>query len=449
MTFRRTKIAGLIGIAASAAALMVVGDYATRSEWLAKADRSQLLWAAVAWFVAANVFALGFILLLAGLREVPLGRGSRARRGVLVKMAGANLIILCFAYVALEEAVPNWPLWLVAITLVAFVVAARFGIMLLRTGWKYEALPASEAMARDPRPPVIYLRSFHEDDDVLIFAGGRVWNSLRPLLAFVPPFYFVAASPEQELAAILQRIGPVVAIGKPGERLPELGAARMYVSDDTWRATVDDLLKKAAIVLIRAGTTPNLWWEIDEAMKLVPRQRVVIVELPDTGGNKEFDRKFAERFGEPTTIDPPPPATWKKFLAPFISSQWRGGRVLYFDASNRPRAVPIRFTLELATLMTGLGRPYHASFLAAIRQVFTSQGRPWRTSRNQILAVMLGLFGGPFGLHLFYLGDRRGGWRRLLLFWAIFPIVLGVRDGVRLALLDRRMFMEKYGEPPD
>ena len=38
--------------------------------------------------------------------------------------------------------------------------------------------------------------------------------------------------PEQELAVLMGRLGPVVAIGKPGERLPELGAARLYVADD-------------------------------------------------------------------------------------------------------------------------------------------------------------------------------------------------------------------------
>ena len=59
----------------------------------------------------------------------------------------------------------------------------------------------------------------------------------------------------------MARVGPVIAIGKPGERLPQLGAARLYVDDDHWRDTIDDLMAESALVVVRAGDTPNLWWE--------------------------------------------------------------------------------------------------------------------------------------------------------------------------------------------
>jgi hypothetical protein len=42
---------------------------------------------------------------------------------------------------------------------------------------------------------------------------------------------------------------------------PELGAARLYVSHDEWRETVENLIVRARLVLIRTGSTPNLWWE--------------------------------------------------------------------------------------------------------------------------------------------------------------------------------------------
>jgi hypothetical protein len=31
---------------------------------------------------------------------------------------------------------------------------------------------------------------------------------------------------------------PVIAVGKPGETLPELGAARMYVGHEDWQRTL-------------------------------------------------------------------------------------------------------------------------------------------------------------------------------------------------------------------
>ena len=77
----------------------------------------------------------------------------------------------------------------------------------------------------------------------------------------------------------MARVGPVVAIGKPGERLPQLGAARLYVDDDHWQETIDALMTRSALVVVRAGNTPNLWWEIERAMTNQRPDRVVIVVL--------------------------------------------------------------------------------------------------------------------------------------------------------------------------
>ena len=40
------------------------------------------------------------------------------------------------------------------------------------------------------------------------------------------------------------RFGPFVAIGRPGEEVSEIGAARMYVEDDDWEVVVSDLLNR-------------------------------------------------------------------------------------------------------------------------------------------------------------------------------------------------------------
>ena len=51
-------------------------------------------------------------------------------------------------------------------------------------------------------------------------------------------------TPEEELAGILRCFGPFVAIGRPGEEVSEIGAARMYVEDDDWEVVVSDLLNR-------------------------------------------------------------------------------------------------------------------------------------------------------------------------------------------------------------
>ena len=67
-----------------------------------------------------------------------------------------------------------------------------------------------------------------------------------------------------------------------------------------------------------------------------------------------------------------------------------------------------RFPLHgWAGLALGLMRPYRDSIRTAMKRVFAALELPWVTRNSQTAAVMLAMFGGLFGLHCFYLGDRR------------------------------------------
>ena len=102
--------------------------------------------------------------------------------------------------------------------------------------------------------------------------AARAWRNFR--------WHTHVFTIEQELTRVLSRVGPVVAIGRPGDSLPELGAARLYARDDEWRAKVSELMLRARLVVIRAGPTPGLQWEIEEASRLLPPERVVLVSPP-------------------------------------------------------------------------------------------------------------------------------------------------------------------------
>lgn len=67
---------------------------------------------------------------------------------------------------------------------------------------------------------------------------------------------------EEQLAEVMDQVGPFLAVGKPGESLPEVGAARIYVGDDEWQHRVSELMSQARLVVLRAGETANLWWEV-------------------------------------------------------------------------------------------------------------------------------------------------------------------------------------------
>ncbi len=57
--------------------------------------------------------------------------------------------------------------------------------------------------------------------------------------------------------------------------------------------------------------------------------------------------------------------------------------------------------------------------------------------------MLLALFGGIFGLHHFYMGNRRKGMWYLAFCWLVLTMVLGWIDAVRLAMLDDTQFQQR------
>ena len=236
-------------------------------------------------------------------------------------------------------------------------------------------------------------------------------------------------SPEQELAFIFQRVGPVVAIGKPGERLPELGAARVYVSHESWQQTVLEMLERSSLVLARVGASPGVLWELDRVLSLAERSKVVLLILGSETDQAAGVRAIEERLGVPLPL-PPAPASPSRFwtvLKLLVGDQKRSiGVLVAFD--DRGRAVADRIPAMVYgpsdLVRTLMLRPYAGSLRAACRRLFTHIGREWRDPPNRLVAVALALLAGGFGGHWWYLGSRRRAARRLLLLpliWLTIP----------------------------
>lgn len=439
----RLKMAGLLFMVLGFVGFSVTGDkMGDIGNLLTDSPRGFAFFAGT-WLVAAHLFAFGLIILLAGLKNVPLLTSTRARRGAWRKLSGSTLIILCFAYVGLVD-MPAFKFmdetgWILLPSLAGFLISARIGFQLLRSGWKYDVVSAEQLLAADPRPPVVYLRSFEADSELFLRPDG-FWNKAMTLIFD----YAVTFSPEQELAEILNRVGPVIAIGKPGEPLPELGAARLYVGDADWKAKVIDLMARSGLVIIRTGSTPNLQWEIEQTMERVPRRQILFVNLGDVKKTAVFDQYFEQRFGpvirSTKTAETP---VWMKLIS---SGRYVAGKIICFDPSLQPREEPIRLKLSWAALALGLMRPYRDPIQTAMKNVFASLGLPWNPRNSQTAAVLLAMFAGVFGLHHFYLGDRRRGFKYLVFFWTVIPMFVGWYDTVKLAQMEPGEFGTKY--PP-
>lgn len=78
----------------------------------------------------------------------------------------------------------------------------------------------------------------------------------------------------------LWRLGPVVAIGKPGETLSPLGAARDYIVGSDWRARLHGLLDECSWVAAILGDTEGLRWEYEQLAQHGVDDRLILIVPP-------------------------------------------------------------------------------------------------------------------------------------------------------------------------
>jgi hypothetical protein len=133
-------------------------------------------------------------------------------------------------------------------------------------------------LAPDPRPPILYLRPFSVDPQ-----ASRV--TAREDMAALA---FNTRTEEEQLAQVVGEFGPCVAIGRPGERLPQLGFKRLYVSNEEWQATVLQFLSQAQLVILMGGSSRNYAWEFHKAVELVEPQRLLLLIPADAKDRTEF-----------------------------------------------------------------------------------------------------------------------------------------------------------------
>ena len=167
-----------------------------------------------------------------------------------------------------------------------FLIAGRhFFFSLQLSDQRRLAASADQVLRDDTRAPVLYFRSF--DDDVQETAFIRALNTA--------PNMMLEKNAEQVLSEYLKCIGPVVAIGRPGEALPELGFARMYVEHEHWQSRVLDLIDRAALVVLRAGHSEGVLWETAQLLSQSVLPRVIVIVPSTTGFNYDKYRDEVRR----------------------------------------------------------------------------------------------------------------------------------------------------------
>lgn len=219
-------------------------------------------------------------------------------------------------------------------------------VLLLRAGHRQmlavrrkSMLKVGEILAADERAPVLFLRSF-SDDHIQLRSRRKpmLWPLATRRMGAEDTF-------EEALTMVVTEIGPVIAIGRPGETTARVGAAREYVSDDAWQERVNELIYQAALIVVLIGNTQGLAWEAARLLSPSSRDKVLFVVPPTTNAIAQerwqsMRQRIAEEGGEVSEL----PLSVENVLA------WTSGRAgtRVYCASSRSQD-----TYELGVLLAG------------------------------------------------------------------------------------------------
>lgn len=174
----------------------------------------------------------------------------------------------------------TWPRVISALAAIGVLYAAIGLIRLAARVGSVVDLPArfGEDASHDD---ILLLRSF-KDDEMTIRAIDTVIGRLTLLLGNRVRF-------EEYVANLLGGSQRLIAIGKPGEPLPALGAVRTYFSDDEWQNAIDATVRRAGAIIMVAAGTGGFEWELGLLKRTGNLQKTIIL-IPPIGIDAGIER---------------------------------------------------------------------------------------------------------------------------------------------------------------
>ncbi|MGI5466347.1 hypothetical protein [Streptomyces sp. CA-132043] len=240
-------------------------------------------------------------------------------------------------------------------------------------GRRHLKLPLASPNVLRPGSYVLYLRSFEDDKarstlqkQFLTSANGMPPDVMGGLIGLVTS----SRDEEEHIADALRPVGSLVAVGAPDEVLPFAGAVRMYLPKNSWQEPVRDLMVRARLVTLTLGSSAGTVWELAEAMRTLPPQRLLLI-VPGMMRAAEYETL---RKGNETALRALPESsrnhTWKSDTLPSLPDRVADQRsldpvagVIHFSADWEPTFTPMpRTDFPWQNLCTGLIRTLSPAF---------------------------------------------------------------------------------------
>lgn len=262
--------------------------------------------------IAKFLHFIGYALMMPGVLGcvvVASGQSFPINEAVSAAACGSALVIFAnrlLAPVEHSDARRAWSLRLVAaivFIVLLGVIYAAFALLKLTTGnvallaigiptfwaarklWKAgniylgfasnALLPTSQAVrTRDRRKPILFLRSF--TDDWAKIPWSKSLSDKDENVRF-----------EEIIADDLAYYGPPIAIADPKGIIKTRGAAKAHLADDKWQQEVLDWMHDALAIVIIAGSTPGVLWEIEQVVRNNYMEKTILLVPP--GGIIQVD----------------------------------------------------------------------------------------------------------------------------------------------------------------
>jgi len=286
----------------------------------------------------------------------------------MVAATGVMLLITGLLSGVVLRFVPEAPLVLSFAPLGLLVTG---GFVFFR-GRQYAAQASAENVFHPGAPTVLYLRPFTSD----VSTAGQTFSAI-----LTPSLYQGWSTEEEQLADVFRPFGSFVAIGQPGERLPLPGAARQYADHGEWQEVVTDMMRAAQLVVIKAGDSPGILWELGRAWQTVAPHRLLVLVLRISSARYERFRADAGR-----TLGVPLPQHRPRSLLGI-----RAGFIRFSPASVA-EYVPVRAPM----LRRALYKPMRRMFAHALRPVYEDHAIPWSPPPVSKPAIAFFVFNGLF-----------------------------------------------------
>jgi hypothetical protein len=134
---------------------------------------------------------------------------------------------------------------------------------------------AGELLELDHRKPILFLRSFVDDNISTRNFSGRVASVI--LGAPVDSIRL-----EECAVDTVFKLGPVIALNRSGSQTSLLGAAKENISGD-WKEPLLTYLRRSKLVIAIYGTTEGIKWEISEILRQGYGDRLILIVPPKSG----------------------------------------------------------------------------------------------------------------------------------------------------------------------